>query len=101
MFRVEYKVYDATFPNRTIHVCLPPQGSLCMYKVSEDLSKDVNFDSNMGMFQNIPHNDPINILVRIYVIRVRILYLNLKSLPSTTGRDQILQTGLFDHLIHA
>lgn len=47
------------------------QGSLCMYKVSDDLSRDVSFDSTMGMFQNIPHNDPINVLVRIYVIRVR------------------------------
>lgn len=41
-----------------------------MYKVSDDVQRDVNFDSNMGMFQNIPHNDPINVLVRIYVIRV-------------------------------
>lgn len=41
-----------------------------MYKVSDDMPRDMNVDSNMGMFQNIPHNDPINILVRIYVIRV-------------------------------
>lgn len=41
-----------------------------MYKVSDDMSREVNYDSNMGMFQNIPNNDPINILVRIYVIRV-------------------------------
>lgn len=41
-----------------------------MYKVSDDMPRDANFDSSMGMFQNIPHNDPINILVRIYVIRV-------------------------------
>uniref|UniRef100_A0A8C4HSP4 Otoferlin n=1 Tax=Dicentrarchus labrax TaxID=13489 RepID=A0A8C4HSP4_DICLA len=32
------------------------------------------FDSNMGMFQNIPHNDPINVLVRIYVIRATDLH---------------------------
>lgn len=52
--------------------CWPPfpQGSLCMYKVSDEMPRDVNFDSSMGMFQNIPHNDPINVLVRIYVIRV-------------------------------
>lgn len=39
-----------------------------MYKVSDELPRD--FDSNMGMFQNIPHNDPIIVLVRVYVIRV-------------------------------
>lgn len=41
-----------------------------MYKVSDDVPRDVSFDSSMGMFQNIPHNDPINVLVRIYIIRV-------------------------------
>lgn len=46
------------------------QGSLSVYKVSEDVSRDATFDSNMGTFVNIPHNDPVNVLVRIYVIRV-------------------------------
>uniref|UniRef100_UPI003AAC01DE otoferlin-like isoform X1 n=1 Tax=Centroberyx gerrardi TaxID=166262 RepID=UPI003AAC01DE len=52
------------------------KGSLCMYKVSmsDDMSRDMGFDSNMGMFQNIPHNDPINILVRVYVIRATDLH---------------------------
>lgn len=52
--------------------CFPNtlQGSLCMYKVSDEMQRDVSFESTMGMFQNIPHNDPINVLVRIYVIRV-------------------------------
>eukprot|EP00064_Thunnus_orientalis_P012952 superscaffoldBa00002049_g12988 len=50
------------------------KGSMCMYKVSDDMPRDVSFDSNMGMFQNIPHNDPINILVRIYVIRATDLH---------------------------
>ncbi|XP_042356383.1 otoferlin-like [Plectropomus leopardus] len=50
------------------------KGSLCMYKVSDDMPRDMSFDSNMGMFQNIPHNDPINILVRIYVIRATDLH---------------------------
>ncbi|TNN44017.1 Otoferlin [Liparis tanakae] len=45
-----------------------------MYKVSDDLQRDGTFDSNMGMFQNLPHNDPINILVRIYVIRATDLH---------------------------
>ncbi|CAK6966000.1 otoferlin-like [Scomber scombrus] len=50
------------------------KGSMCMYKVSDDMPRDQSFDSNMGMFQNIPHNDPINILVRIYVIRATDLH---------------------------
>ncbi|XP_028250804.1 otoferlin [Parambassis ranga] len=50
------------------------KGSLCMYKVSDDMSREMNFDSTMGMFQNIPHNDPINVLVRIYVIRATDLH---------------------------
>ncbi|TMS21639.1 Otoferlin [Larimichthys crocea] len=50
------------------------KGSMCMYKVSDDMPRDMNVDSNMGMFQNIPHNDPINILVRIYVIRATDLH---------------------------
>ncbi|KAK5857908.1 hypothetical protein PBY51_011117 [Eleginops maclovinus] len=50
------------------------KGSMCMYKVSDDMSRDMSFESNMGMFQNIPHNDPINILVRIYVIRATDLH---------------------------
>lgn len=43
---------------------------MCVYKVSDDVPRD--YDSNMGMFQNIPSNDPINVLVRIYVIRVSV-----------------------------
>ncbi|KAJ3613666.1 hypothetical protein NHX12_019912 [Muraenolepis orangiensis] len=52
------------------------KGSLCMYKVplSEDVSREVGFDVSMGMFQNIPHNDPINVLVRVYVIRATDLH---------------------------
>lgn len=43
-----------------------------MYKLplSEEITRDVGFDPNMGMFQSIPHNDPINVLVRVYVVRV-------------------------------
>uniref|UniRef100_A0A3Q1H831 Otoferlin n=1 Tax=Anabas testudineus TaxID=64144 RepID=A0A3Q1H831_ANATE len=50
------------------------KGSLCIYKVSDDMPRDMTIDSNMGMFQNIPHNDPINVLVRIYVIRATDLH---------------------------
>lgn len=50
-----------------------------MYKVSDETQREMNFDSNLGMFQNIPNNDPINVLVRIYVVRVspRALKLNV------------------------
>lgn len=48
------------------------QGSLCMYKLplSEEITREAGFDPTMGMFQSIPHNDPINVLVRVYVVRV-------------------------------
>jgi len=43
-----------------------------MYKLplSEEITREAGFDPNMGMFQSIPHNDPINVLVRVYVVRV-------------------------------
>lgn len=43
------------------------------------MPRDMSLDSNMGMFQNIPHNDPINVLVRIYVIRVSYVICTLDS----------------------
>lgn len=67
---------------------------MCMYKVSDDMARDVSFDSNMGMFQNIPNNDPINILVRIYVIRVGYVFCTLLhfkeiSVADISGEAQI------------
>uniref|UniRef100_A0A668AU59 Otoferlin n=1 Tax=Myripristis murdjan TaxID=586833 RepID=A0A668AU59_9TELE len=52
------------------------KGSMCVYKVPplDDFSRDMSMDSSMGMFQNIPHNDPVNVLVRIYVIRATDLH---------------------------
>ncbi|XP_035279805.1 otoferlin isoform X6 [Anguilla anguilla] len=52
------------------------KGSLCMYKLplSEEISREAGFDPNMGMFQGIPHNDPINVLVRVYVVRATDLH---------------------------
>ncbi|KAM8847475.1 otoferlin isoform 6-T6 [Synchiropus picturatus] len=52
------------------------KGSLCMYKLplSEEISREAGFDPNLGMFQSIPHNDPINVLVRIYVVRATDLH---------------------------
>uniref|UniRef100_A0A671QI43 Otoferlin n=1 Tax=Sinocyclocheilus anshuiensis TaxID=1608454 RepID=A0A671QI43_9TELE len=52
------------------------KGSLCIYKVPvfDEVSREMGFDSNMGMFQNIPHNDPVNVLIRVYVIRATELH---------------------------
>ncbi|XP_016085587.1 otoferlin isoform X3 [Sinocyclocheilus grahami] len=52
------------------------KGSLCMYKLplSEEITREAGFDPNMGMFQSIPHNDPINVLIRIYIIRATDLH---------------------------
>ncbi|KAJ8355679.1 hypothetical protein SKAU_G00184730 [Synaphobranchus kaupii] len=52
------------------------KGSLCMYKLplSDEISREVGIDPNMGMFQGIPHNDPINVLVRVYVVRATDLH---------------------------
>ncbi|KAL2098893.1 hypothetical protein ACEWY4_005373 [Coilia grayii] len=52
------------------------KGSLSIYKVStlDDMSRDAAYDTNMGMFQNIPQNNPINILVRVYVVRATDLH---------------------------
>lgn len=48
------------------------QGSVCVYKVPlpEDVTKEAGYDPTLGMFQGIPSNDPINVLVRVYVVRV-------------------------------
>uniref|UniRef100_A0A8C1WS62 Otoferlin n=1 Tax=Cyprinus carpio TaxID=7962 RepID=A0A8C1WS62_CYPCA len=52
------------------------KGSLCIYKVPvfDEMSREMGFDSNMGMFQNIPHNDTINIIVRVYVVKATELH---------------------------
>ncbi|GAA6102087.1 otoferlin isoform X2, partial [Tachysurus ichikawai] len=62
------------------------KGSVCVYKLplSEEITKEPGFDPNMGMFQNIPHNDPLNVLVRIYIVRATNLHptdLNGKADP--------------------
>ncbi|XP_059972637.1 otoferlin isoform X1 [Mesoplodon densirostris] len=52
------------------------KGSLCMYKVPlpEDVSREAGYDPIYGMFQGIPSNDPINVLVRVYVVRATDLH---------------------------
>ncbi|XP_017311712.1 otoferlin isoform X2 [Ictalurus punctatus] len=62
------------------------KGSVCVYKLplSEEITKEPGFDPNMGMFQNIPNNDPISVLVRIYIVRATNLHptdLNGKADP--------------------
>uniref|UniRef100_A0A8C9NCG7 Otoferlin n=1 Tax=Serinus canaria TaxID=9135 RepID=A0A8C9NCG7_SERCA len=52
------------------------KGSMCVYKVPlpDDISKEAGYDPTFGMFQGIPSNDPINVLVRVYVIRATDLH---------------------------
>ncbi|XP_026527237.1 otoferlin [Notechis scutatus] len=52
------------------------KGSLCVYKVPlpDDITKEAVYDSTFGMFQGIPSNDPINVLVRVYIVRATDLH---------------------------
>ncbi|KAM4866871.1 otoferlin isoform 2-T2 [Thomomys bottae] len=52
------------------------KGSLCVYKVPlpEDMAREAGYDPTYGMFQGIPSNDPINVLVRVYVVRATDLH---------------------------
>ncbi|XP_030324679.1 LOW QUALITY PROTEIN: otoferlin-like [Calypte anna] len=52
------------------------KGSMCVYKVPlpEEVTKEAGYDPNFGMFQGIPSNDPINVLVRVYVVRATDLH---------------------------
>uniref|UniRef100_A0A8C8AWX8 Otoferlin n=1 Tax=Otus sunia TaxID=257818 RepID=A0A8C8AWX8_9STRI len=52
------------------------KGSMCVYKVPlpDDITKEPGYDPNFGMFQGIPSNDPINVLVRVYVVRATDLH---------------------------
>ncbi|KAL2304943.1 hypothetical protein Nmel_006910 [Mimus melanotis] len=34
------------------------------------MAKEAGYDPTFGMFQGIPSNDPINVLVRVYIVRV-------------------------------
>ncbi|XP_071892708.1 otoferlin isoform X6 [Anas platyrhynchos] len=52
------------------------KGSLCVYKVPlpNDITKEAGYDPTFGMFQGIPSNDPINVLVRVYIVRATDLH---------------------------
>ncbi|OXB60658.1 hypothetical protein ASZ78_001447 [Callipepla squamata] len=52
------------------------KGSICVYKVPlpDDITKEAGYDPTFGMFQGIPSNDPINVLVRVYIVRATDLH---------------------------
>ncbi|XP_068136049.1 otoferlin isoform X10 [Hyperolius riggenbachi] len=52
------------------------KGSMCVYKVPlpDDITKEAGYDPNFGTFQGIPNNDPLNVLVRVYVVRATDLH---------------------------
>uniref|UniRef100_A0A8C2YC42 Otoferlin n=1 Tax=Coturnix japonica TaxID=93934 RepID=A0A8C2YC42_COTJA len=52
------------------------KGSMCVYKVPlpDDITKEAGYDPTFGMFQGIPSNDPINVLVRVYIVRATDLH---------------------------
>uniref|UniRef100_U3JJ77 Otoferlin n=1 Tax=Ficedula albicollis TaxID=59894 RepID=U3JJ77_FICAL len=52
------------------------KGSMCVYKVPlpDDIAKEAGYDPTFGMFQGIPSNDPINVLVRVYIVRATDLH---------------------------
>ncbi|NXM25484.1 OTOF protein, partial [Oxyruncus cristatus] len=54
----------------------PAQGSLCVYKVPlpEDVAREAGNDPAVGMFQGIPSNEPVHVLVRVYVVRATDLH---------------------------
>ncbi|NXP25173.1 OTOF protein, partial [Scytalopus superciliaris] len=52
------------------------KGAMCVYKVPlpDDMAREAGYDPTFGMFQGIPSNDPINVLVRVYVVRATDLH---------------------------
>lgn len=69
------------------------QGSLCVYKVPlpDDITKEAGYDPTFGMFQGIPSNDPINVLVRVYIVRVSVRAGGDPELPSTSRSHKLAQ----------
>ncbi|XP_051880281.1 otoferlin isoform X3 [Pristis pectinata] len=52
------------------------KGSVCVYKVPlpDDIAREAGYEPTFGMFQGIPSNDLINVLVRVYVVRATDLH---------------------------
>ncbi|KAI1241352.1 hypothetical protein IHE44_0009835 [Lamprotornis superbus] len=42
--------------------------------LADDIAKEAGYDPTFGMFQGIPSNDPINVLVRVYIVRATDLH---------------------------
>jgi otoferlin len=49
------------------------QGSIKIYKlpISRDISDQLGFDPQLGFFQGLPSNEPIRVLVRVYVVKAK------------------------------
>jgi hypothetical protein len=49
------------------------QGSIKIYKlpISREISDQLGFDPQLGFFQGLPSNEPIRVLVRIYVVKAK------------------------------
>ncbi|XP_078397631.1 otoferlin isoform X1 [Cetorhinus maximus] len=52
------------------------KGSICVYKVPlpDDVAREAGYEPTFGMFQGIPNNDLVNVLVRVYVVRATELH---------------------------
>ncbi|GCB65661.1 hypothetical protein scyTo_0000450 [Scyliorhinus torazame] len=52
------------------------KGSVCVYKVPlpDDVAREAGYEPTFGMFQGIPNNDLVNVLVRVYVVRATELH---------------------------
>ncbi|XP_032877367.1 otoferlin isoform X1 [Amblyraja radiata] len=52
------------------------KGSVCVYKVPlpDNIAREAGYEPTFGMFQGIPNNDIVNVLVRVYVVRATDLH---------------------------
>uniref|UniRef100_UPI00398F4D76 otoferlin isoform X2 n=1 Tax=Pristiophorus japonicus TaxID=55135 RepID=UPI00398F4D76 len=52
------------------------KGSVCVYKIplADDIAREAGYEPTFGMFQGIPSNDLVNVLVRVYVVRATELH---------------------------
>ena len=80
------------------------QGALKIYKIPLPADIDdpslMGMDPQLGLFQNIPGNDPIHVLVRVYVIKVsRRIFCDTCTFAVWSRRKQILHL-LNDGFLH-
>ena len=50
-----------------MHICF--QGSLKVWQYP--LPENVEADPTIGTFRKLPSNEPVNVLVRVYVVKVK------------------------------